>query len=84
VADTSLSGLRVGRELDTVIAARGRPAMCVSDNSATRPWAIYAKLGVPAMRRDGTLRSLAGSAPRPVAPPSLIGSNDERALLTAG
>ncbi len=32
VADTSLSGLRVGRELDTIIAARGRPVMCVSDN----------------------------------------------------
>ena len=25
VADTSLSGARVGRELDTVIARRGRP-----------------------------------------------------------
>ena len=46
--------------------------------------AIYAKLSVPAMQRDGTLRSLAGSASRPVAPPSLIGSNDERALLIAG
>ena len=32
VADTSLSGMRVGRELDTIIAERGRPAMCVSDN----------------------------------------------------
>jgi putative transposase len=32
VADTSLSGLRVARELDAVIAARGRPAACVSDN----------------------------------------------------
>jgi putative transposase len=32
VADTSLPGLRVVRELDTLIAARGRPAMCVSDN----------------------------------------------------
>ncbi len=32
VADTSLSGLRVARELDTIIAERGRPAMCVSDN----------------------------------------------------
>lgn len=32
VADTSLSGLRVARELDTVIAARKRPAMIVSDN----------------------------------------------------
>jgi putative transposase len=32
VADTSLPGLRVVRELEAVIARRGRPAMCVSDN----------------------------------------------------
>ncbi len=32
VADTSLSGLRVARELDAVILSRGRPATCVSDN----------------------------------------------------
>ena len=32
VADTSISGLRVTRELDKVIAVRARPAMCVSDN----------------------------------------------------
>jgi putative transposase len=32
VADTSLSGSRVGRELDAVIGRRGRPAMIVSDN----------------------------------------------------
>jgi putative transposase len=32
VPDTSLPGLRVVRELDTFVAARGRPAMCVSDN----------------------------------------------------
>ena len=32
VPDTSLPGLRVVRELDALIAARGRPAMCVSDN----------------------------------------------------
>ena len=32
VADTSLPGLRVVRELDALIAARGRPAMIVSDN----------------------------------------------------
>jgi putative transposase len=31
-ADTSLSGLRVGRELDTIIARRGKPSGCVSDN----------------------------------------------------
>jgi putative transposase len=32
VADTSLSGLRVVRELDALIARRGRPVGCVSDN----------------------------------------------------
>lgn len=32
VADTSLSGTRVGRELDAAIAQRGRPTMIVSDN----------------------------------------------------
>jgi transposase InsO family protein len=32
VADTSLSGHRVARELDGLIARRGRPAMVVSDN----------------------------------------------------
>ena len=42
------------------------------------PPAAYAKLSVSAMQRDGTLRSLPGFAPRPVAPPSQTGSNDER------
>jgi putative transposase len=32
VADTSLPGLRVVRELDALIIARGTPAMIVSDN----------------------------------------------------
>ena len=32
VIDTSLSGLRVGRELDRITELRGRPAMIVSDN----------------------------------------------------
>ena len=32
IADTSLSGLRVVRELDAVIAHRGRPLTVVSDN----------------------------------------------------
>jgi putative transposase len=31
VVDTSLSGVRVGRELDRIIARRGRPAMIASD-----------------------------------------------------
>lgn len=32
VADTSLSGLRVARELEALMASRGRPKMIVSDN----------------------------------------------------
>jgi putative transposase len=32
VADTSLPGLRVIGELEAIIARRGRPALCVSDN----------------------------------------------------
>jgi putative transposase len=32
VADTSLNGVRVARELDTIIAGRCPPATCVSDN----------------------------------------------------
>ena len=32
MADTSLSGARVAREFDLLIAARGKPKMIVSDN----------------------------------------------------
>jgi len=32
VANTSLSGLRVGRALDAIIAERAKPAACLSDN----------------------------------------------------
>ena len=32
VVDTSLSGTRVGRELDRISEYRGRPCMVVSDN----------------------------------------------------
>lgn len=160
VADTSLSGLRVTRELDRIIAGRGRPAMCVSDNGTeltsmailrwsqeTRiewhyiapgkptqnafiesfngrlrdellnetifasladarlaladwmddyntvrphsaignmPPTVYAKLSDPGLQRDGSLELLGGSAPHPVAPPSLNGSNDQRALPPTG
>ena len=36
VADTPLSGLRVGRELDRIVASRGRPGTIVSEPKATR------------------------------------------------
>jgi hypothetical protein len=32
VTDTSLLGARVVRELDAIVARRGRPFLCVSDN----------------------------------------------------
>lgn len=32
VADASLSGARIARELDAIIAVRGKPTTCVSDN----------------------------------------------------
>ena len=48
------------------------------------PPATYAKLSVPDMQRDGALRSTGGFAPRPVASPSQLGSNEDRALLIAG
>ena len=160
VPDTSLPGLRVARELNTLIASRGRPLMCVSDNGTeltsiailrwsqeahvewhyiapgkpqqnafiesfngrlrdellnetlfmslshvrealaiwredyntvrphsalgNLPPAIYAKLSAPVKQRDGALRYVEGSAPRPVASPSHQGSNDARTLLISG
>jgi putative transposase len=48
------------------------------------PPVTYAKLSVPAMQRDGTLRYTEGFAPRPVAPPSQQGSNEARTLLIGG
>jgi len=160
VPDTSLSGLRVVRELDAIIAVRGRPLNCVSDNGTeltsmailrwsqvslvewhyiapgkptqnafvesfngrlrdellnetlfislaharavlaawkddynkVRPHsalgnlapATYAKVSDPAMQRDGSLRSIGGFTPHPVAPPSRTGSNEQRTLLIPG
>jgi putative transposase len=160
VADTSLPGLRVVRELDVVIAWRGRPAMCVSDNGTeltgmavlrfsqerqiewhyiapgkptqnafiesfnarlrdellnetlftslaqvramlaawkddynnARPHsalgnltpAEYANCGISGPQRGGTLRYVEGSAPRPVAQPSPLGSNTTGTLPIAG
>jgi putative transposase len=160
VPDTSLSGLRVARELSTLISSRGRPLMCVSDNgteltgmailrwsqetrvewhyiapgkpqqnafiesfngrlrdellnetlftslsharealaiwkedyNTVRPHsalgnlapATYANLSAPAKQRDGTLRYVEGSAPRPVASPSRHGSNEAKTLPIGG
>jgi putative transposase len=160
IADTSLPGLRVARELDALIAIRGRPAMIVSDNgteltsmamlrwsqdrqvewhyiapgkptqnafiesfngrlrdellnetlfssldharealalwkndyNTIRPHsglgnltpAAYANHSAPDTQRDGTLRYTGGSAPRPVAPPSQMSSNQQRTLFITG
>jgi putative transposase len=48
------------------------------------PPAVLAKNSAPEMQRDGALRYMAGSAPRPVARPSQQGSNEARTLLIAG
>ncbi len=37
VADTSLSGARVARELDRLVTERGKPKMVVSDNGRDSP-----------------------------------------------
>ena len=160
VADTSLPGGRVARELDRLIVERGRPTVCLSDNGteltsmAILRWCqetgvdwhyiapgkpqqnafvesfngrlrdellnetlfvslAHARGALEAWRDDyntvrphsalgnvppatyaDTQRSLeatgrvaalvGGSAPRPVAPPSHTGSNDERILLLNG
>jgi putative transposase len=160
VADTSLPGLRVVRELEAIVVRRGRPAMCVSDNGSeltcmamlrwsqemriewhyiapgkptqnafiesfngrlrdeflnetlftslaqaravlaawkddynmVRPHSSlgnlspveYADRGVPGPQRGGPLRYTKGSAPRPVAPPSPMGSNVAGTLPIGG
>jgi putative transposase len=160
VADTSLPGSRVVRELDAIIARRGRPLTCVSDNGTeftgmailrwsqdmriewhyiapgkpqqnafiesfnarlrdellnetlftslaqvravlaawrtdyneVRPHGAlanltpheYADRSAPGPQRGGSLRYTGGSAPRPVAPPSPLGSNVTGTLPIAG
>jgi putative transposase len=50
VADTSLGGVRVARELDQLIVSRGKPKMIVSDNgteftsNAILGWADKARI----------------------------------------
>jgi putative transposase len=160
VADTSLPGLRVVRELEIIIAQRGRLVMCVSDNGTeltgmaalrfsqamriewhyiapgkptqnafiesfnarlrdellnetlftslaqvravlaawkddynnARPHsalgnltpAEFANCSAQGPQRGGALRTTMGSAPRPVAPPSPMGSNATGTLSMIG
>ena len=48
-----------------------RPHSAFGDLTPTQ----YANCGVPGTQRGGTLRYVEGFAPRPVAPPSPLGSN---------
>jgi putative transposase len=60
VADTSLSGVRVARELDAIIAGRGRPATCVSEAAPRSPaWQSCAGAKRPASN---------GATSRPASP----------------
>jgi putative transposase len=76
----------------TLAYAREALAIWKDDYNNVRPHSAlgnmtpvaFAKLSAPAMQRDGTLRYIEGSAPRPVAPPSQQGSNEARTLLIAG
>ena len=60
VADTSLSGIRVGRELDAAITRRGRPTMIVSDNGTELT--SMAILRWSQLTRDGVALHRAGQA----------------------
>jgi hypothetical protein len=48
------------------------------------PPSLFAAATISASQRGEALRSLQGSAPRPVAPPSLTGSNEEQTLARDG
>ena len=48
------------------------------------PPAHYAQLSALASQRDGPLRAIGGSAPRPVAPSSRVGAHDQPTLLIPG
>ena len=70
VADTSLSGRRVARELDAIILRRGRPDTIISDNgmeytsNAILAWADEAGVGwhyiAPGKPQNGFNKSLNG------------------------
>ena len=74
--------------------ARAREALSLwkEDYNTIRPHsglgnltpAAYADRSAPDTQRDGTLRYAGGSAPRPVAPPSQVRSNQPGTLLIDG
>src|SRR5262249_30909129 len=72
------------RELRALPRSRSCGRYCAALYNTVRPHssignlppAHYAKLSAPASQRDGTLRAIRGSAPRPVAAPSQAGEID--------
>jgi hypothetical protein len=52
VPDTSISGLRVARELDRLIVDRGKPKMIVSDNGTELTFERHPRPG--SLSRDAT------------------------------
>lgn len=79
VADISLSGRRVARELDAIIVRRGRPETIVSDNgteltsNAILSWAD--ETGVASGRPDGIAALIDDLAIEPVGVIGLVGEN---------
>ena len=64
-ANTSISGMRVARELDAIIARRGKPELCVSDNGTELTGTGDAALSVRSARSAGiTLRPASRSRMR--------------------
>ena len=83
VADTSLSGFRVARELDRLIVERGRPKMIISHSRlGWKTPSVFAFSFHP--RRDLALRYAKGSAPAPVAHTARTGNPNARSELTIG
>lgn len=64
LVDTSLSGVRVARELDRLVALRGRPAMIVSDNGTEFTSHAHAALVGDEPRRVALHRSRQADAER--------------------
>jgi hypothetical protein len=82
-ADRTSIRYRGARPDDAGIRVRLRELAAIR-RAVRLPPAVFANLSAPIMQRDGTLRYIEGSAPRPVAPPSQQGSNEARTLLIAG
>jgi putative transposase len=83
VPDTSISGLRVARELDRLIVDRGKPKMIVSDNGTELTFERHAAMGGPSQGRLALHR--AGKLAQHAFAESFIGRlRDELLNETAG